>query len=217
VDLDDLAGLRREYQSAGLDEADVDPDPFVQFGRWFAEWRGLAVGEPNAMVLATATPDGRPSARTVLLKGVGAGGFVFHTNYASRKGRQLADNPGAALVFSWHPVGRQVLVEGAAERLTAEASDAYWAIRPRGSRLGAVASPQSAVVPDRKAVDEMLAAAESRYAGVDIPRPAHWGGYRVVPDSVEFWQGRENRVHDRLVYRRDPSMPTGWRLERLAP
>ena len=217
MDLDDLAGLRREYQAAGLDERDVDPDPFVQFGAWFSSWRRLALGEPNAVVLATATPDGRPSARTVLLKGVTGGGFVFFTNYGSRKGRELAANPRATLLFSWHPIGRQVTVEGAVEPVGDAESDAYWATRPRGSRLGSAASPQSTVVPDRAALDALFAEVEARHAGDDIPRPAHWGGFRVVPDRVEFWQGAANRVHDRLAYSRDPASPTGWRLDRLAP
>jgi pyridoxamine 5'-phosphate oxidase len=217
VDLDDLAGLRHEYQSAGLDESGVDPDPFAQFAEWFRAWRDLAVGEPNAMVVATATLDGRPSARTVLLKGLSRSGFVFYTNYGSRKGRDLDENPQATLLFSWHPVGRQVVVEGAVEKTTAAESDAYWATRPRGSRLGAAASPQSAAVADRDELDQRFAALDADYAGIEIPRPAHWGGYRVVPDRLEFWQGRANRVHDRLEYRRDDLAPKGWRVGRLAP
>jgi pyridoxamine 5'-phosphate oxidase len=217
VDLDELADLRHEYESEGLAEGDVDPDPYAQFGTWFADWRAVGVGEANAMVVATAALDGRPSARTVLLKGVTDRGFAFYTNYESRKGRELAANPQAALVFSWHPIARQVLVEGSVERVTEAESDAYWASRPRGSRLGAAASPQSTVVPDRAALDARFAAVEADNAGREIPRPGHWGGFRVVPDRVEFWQGRRNRVHDRLAYRRDPSAATGWRLERLAP
>ncbi len=217
MDLDDLAGLRHEYQSAGLDESGVDPDPFAQFAEWFRAWRDLAVGEPNAMVVATATLDGRPSARTVLLKGLSRSGFVFYTNYGSRKGRDLDENPQATLLFSWHPVGRQVVVEGAVEKTTAAESDAYWATRPRGSRLGAAASPQSAAVADRDELDQRFAALDADYAGIEIPRPAHWGGYRVVPDRLEFWQGRANRVHDRLEYRRDDLAPKGWRVGRLAP
>lgn len=217
MDLDDLAGLRREYQSAGLEEADAAADPFAQFAAWFRAWRELAVGEPNAMVVATTAAGGRPSARTVLLKGVNHAGFVFYTNYDSRKGRELAVNPRASLLFSWHPVGRQVIVEGRVERVPAEDSDAYWADRPRGSQLGAVASPQSEVVADRQALEEAFARAEARYDGLDVPRPWHWGGYRVVPDHFEFWQGRANRIHDRLAYDRDPASSTGWRLSRLAP
>jgi pyridoxamine 5'-phosphate oxidase len=217
VDLDDLADLRREYQSAGLDESDVDPDPVAQFGAWFKAWHQVAVGDANAMVLATATPEGRPSTRTVLLKGVVDGGFVFYTNYESRKGRELAANPRATLLFPWHPIGRQLIVEGAVERLSPEASDAYWATRPPGSRLGAAASPQSTVVADRAALDRRYAEVAGAHPDGDIPRPAHWGGFRVVPDRFELWQGQENRLHDRLAYVRDPSWPTGWRVVRLAP
>jgi pyridoxamine 5'-phosphate oxidase len=215
VDLDDLAGLRHEYQSAGLHESQADPDPYAQFAEWFRAWRELAVGEPNAMVVATAAPGGRPSARTVLLKGINHDGFAFYTNYDSRKGRELAANPQATLLFSWHPVGRQVVVEGPVARLTPAESDAYWATRPWGSRIGAAASPQSRVVSGRQELDDRFAAVEAEYAGRDIPRPAHWGGYRVAPDRIEFWQGRANRVHDRLLYSRDDA--GGWRLERLAP
>ncbi|HEY8526540.1 MAG TPA: pyridoxamine 5'-phosphate oxidase [Acidimicrobiales bacterium] len=213
----DLADLRREYQSAGLSEADLDPDPFAQFGAWFKAWRDVAVGDPNAMVLATATPDGRPSARTVLLKGVAGGGFVFYTNYESRKGRELAANPRATLLFPWYPVGRQVIVEGTVEKVAAAESDAYWATRPPGSRLGAAASPQSTVVPDRAALDQRFAEVAAAHPDGDIPRPPHWGGFRLVPVRFELWQGRENRLHDRLAYRPDASLPTGWRVERLAP
>jgi pyridoxamine 5'-phosphate oxidase len=220
VDLDDLAGLRHEYQDTGIDEADVDPDPFAQFAAWFRAWRALPIGEPNAMVVATAADaasGGRPSARTVLLKGVSHAGFVFYTNYDSRKGRELAANPQATLLFSWHPVGRQVIVEGAVEHTTEAEADAYWASRPRGSRLGAAASPQSEVVEDRAALDARFADLDARYATTEIPRPPHWGGFRVVPDRIEFWQGRANRVHDRLAYERDPAADSGWRLRRLAP
>ena len=217
MDLDELADLRREYQSAGLDEADLDPDPIAQFGAWFKAWHQVAVGDANAMVLATATPDGRPSARTVLLKGVVDGGFVFYTNYDSRKGRELAANPRATLLFPWHAIGRQLIVEGTVERLPAEASDAYWATRPPGSRLGAAASPQSTVVADRAALDERYAEVAAAHPSGDIPRPPHWGGFRLEPDRFELWQGRANRLHDRLVYVPDPSLPTGWRVERLAP
>jgi pyridoxamine 5'-phosphate oxidase len=217
MDLDELADLRREYESAGLGEADLDPDPIAQFGAWFKAWHQVAVGDPNAMVLATATPDGRPAARTVLLKGLVDGGFVFYTNYESRKGRELAANPRATLLFPWHAVGRQLIVEGTVARLPAEASDAYWATRPPGSRLGAAASPQSTVVADRADLDERYAEVAAAHPGGDIPRPTHWGGFRVEPDRFELWQGRVNRLHDRLAYRPDPSLPTGWRVERLAP
>jgi pyridoxamine 5'-phosphate oxidase len=218
VDLDDLAGLRHEYQDTGLDEADVDPDPIAQFRAWFAAWREVGVGEANAVVVATATPDGRPAARTVLLKGLGPDGFDFYTNYDSRKGRELAANPRAALLFSWHPVSRQVIVEGAVTRVPDAANDAYWASRPRGSRLGAAASPQSRPVPDRATLDAHWQALDREYATREIPRPDHWGGFRVAPERVEFWQGRTNRLHDRLVYTRRPdATPPAWDLTRLAP
>jgi pyridoxamine 5'-phosphate oxidase len=217
MDLTELADLRREYESAGLREVDLDPDPITQFGAWYKAWSEVAVGDANAMVLATATLDGRPSVRTVLLKGVVDGAFVFYTNYESRKGRELAANPRATLLFPWHALGRQLIVEGAVERLPAEASDAYWATRPPGSRLGAAASPQSTVVTDRAALDERFAEVAAAHPGGDIPRPPQWGGFRVVPERFELWQGRENRLHDRLAYRLDASLPTGWRVERLAP
>ena len=217
MDLDDLAGLRHEYQDAGLDEVDAADDPIAQFTAWFAAWREVGVGEANAMVVATAPPDGRPSARTVLLKGLGPEGFVFYTNYESRKGRELAANPYATLLFSWHPVSRQVIVEGPVTRVSDEMSDAYWASRPRGSRLGAAASPQSQPVPGRADLDARWAALDARYADTEIPRPPNWGGFRVRPDLVEFWQGRTNRLHDRLVYTRTETTPPTWSLSRLAP
>ena len=217
MDLSDLADLRREYQSAGLDESELAPDPIAQFGVWLGDWQVVAVGDANAMVLATATPDGRPSARTVLLKGVSGGDFVFFTNYGSRKGRELAANPRGTLLFPWHAIGRQVIVEGAVERVPVEVSDAYWATRPLGSRLGAAASPQSTVVPDRADLDRRYAAVAAAHPDGDIPRPDHWGGYRLRPDRIELWQGRENRLHDRFAYVPDESLPTGWRVVRLAP
>jgi pyridoxamine 5'-phosphate oxidase len=217
MDLDDLADLRHEYQAAGLVESDLDPDPVAQFGTWFGEWRALGVGEPNAMVVATATPDGRPSARTVLLKGVVDGKFRFFTNYDSRKGRELAANPWATLLLPWHPVNRQVTIEGRVERVGADVSDAYWASRPFGSRLGAAASPQSTPVADRAELDRRFAAVAAAHPDGEIPRPDHWGGFAVVPDRIEFWQGRENRVHDRLSYRRTLPPAPAWTVERLAP
>jgi pyridoxamine 5'-phosphate oxidase len=177
----------------------------------------VAVGDPNAMVVSTATPDGRPSVRTVLLRALDDAGFVFFSNYDSRKGRELAANPRAALLFPWHPLGRQVVVEGVAAPLDAATSDAYWVTRPRGSRLAALASPQSQVIPDRAAVEERWAQLDAELADGEIPRPPNWGGFRVAHERVEFWQGRERRMHDRLVFHRDPSAPSGWRTERLAP
>jgi pyridoxamine 5'-phosphate oxidase len=200
-----------------VDPADLAADPIEQFRRWFAAWREVAAGEPEAMVVATATPDGRPSVRNVLMRAFDDGGFVFFTNYESRKGRELASNPRAALLFSWHPMGRQVIVEGGASQVDAAASDGYWSTRPRGSQIASLASPQSQVVPDRAALERLWADAEAELAGGEVRRPAHWGGVRVVPERVEFWQQREWRQHDRLVYRRDPASASGWRIERLAP
>jgi pyridoxamine 5'-phosphate oxidase len=217
VDVHELTELRQEYTYAGLSVADLAPDPIEQFRAWFRAWHDVAVGDPNAMVVSTAMPDGRPSVRTVLLRAVDGDGFVFFTNRASRKGRELAANPRAALLFPWHPLGRQVVVEGPAAPVPDEASDAYWASRPRGSQLAARASPQSEPVPDRAALDRLWAEEEATHAGRDVPRPAHWGGMRVTAERVEFWQGRERRLHDRLAYVRDPSGGTGWRVERLAP
>jgi len=212
----DLSWLREDYRSGGLDEADLAVDPYEQFGRWFDDAVTAAVPEPNAMVLATAGSDGRPSARTVLLKGVDQRGFSFFTNYDSQKARALAANPACALVLLWKPLARQVCVAGRAERLGDEESSAYFSSRPRGSRLGAWASPQSQVLPDRATLERRLEEVERTYGEEDdIPRPPHWGGFLVVPDSIEFWQGRTNRLHDRLRYRRD--VTGAWVVERLAP
>jgi pyridoxamine 5'-phosphate oxidase len=210
----DASSLRKEYTSAGLDKADVDPDPIVQFHEWFEKVIDADLHEPNAMVLATATRDGRPSARTVLLKGYDERGFVFYTNYEGRKARELETNPICALLFYWGELERQVRIEGRASRLSGEESDTYFAGRPRGSRLGAWASEQSRSVEDRSILEERLRALETEYEGRDIPRPLFWGGYRVEPDTIEFWQGRENRLHDRLVYLRNEG---GWKIVRLQP
>ena len=217
MDLSELADLRQEYTGAGLDETDLAADPVEQFRRWYAAWHDVAVGDPNAMVVTTATPEGRPSVRTVLLRAVDAEGFVFFSNYDSRKGRELAANPHAALLFPWHPLGRQVIVEGPATPVTDAASDAYWATRPRGSQIAAMASPQSQVIPDRAGFERRWAELERQFEGVDVPRPDNWGGFRVAHERVELWQGREKRMHDRLAYRRDRDAPAGWRVERLAP
>jgi pyridoxamine 5'-phosphate oxidase len=208
-----IADIRQEYMRAGLAEKDAATDPFKQFDRWFNDTLQAELPMPNAMTLATATAAGRPSARAVLLKGVDARGFVFYTNYASRKARELGANPYAALVFVWSELERQVRIEGAIEKVSAEESDAYFDSRPLGSRIGAWASPQSMVLPDRLTLATKVAAIVLRY-GRHPPRPPHWGGYRVLPEAIEFWQGRKNRLHDRLLYTRQAG---GWKIERLAP
>jgi pyridoxamine 5'-phosphate oxidase len=213
----DLTCLHREYADAGLAETDLVADPIEQFRAWYAAWREVAVGEPDAMVVASATPDGRPSVRTVLLRRFGPEGFVFFTNRESRKGRELAANRRAALLFPWHPVGRQVIVEGTAAASDDEASDDYWGTRPRGSQIAATASPQSRVVADRGALERLFDEVARRHDDRPVPRPSHWGGLIVSADRMEFWQHRENRLHDRLVYRRDITGSSGWRIERLAP
>ena len=210
----DLAGLRTEYKRASLDEREVESDPFAQFRHWFSEAQGAQVPEPNAMSLCTVDDQGRPSARIVLLKEADARGFVFYTNHMSRKGRELEARPAAALLFFWPELERQVRIEGAVEIVDDAAADAYWRVRPRLSRIGAWASPQSEALPDRAALEARFADADRRFPGEDVPRPAHWGGFRLVPASFEFWQGRPSRLHDRIVYSQDHS---GWRIRRLAP
>jgi len=210
-----LADLRQEYMRAGLAETDMHADPLAQFERWFDEAQAGGVPLANAMTLATASPTGVPSARVVLLKGVEEGGFVFYTNYLSRKGRELAARPLASLVFLWSELERQVRVEGRVATVPPEASDAYFDSRPLGARLSAWASVQSEVVRDRTTLEQAFAAAQAKF-GERPPRPPNWGGYRLVPDALEFWQGRADRLHDRLCYRRTAG-GTGWTLERLAP
>lgn len=213
---DDIANLRKDYKLAALGKRDLASDPITQFRKWLDEAIRAQLPEPTAMNLATVDADGRPSARIVLLKGVDGRGFVFYTNYESRKGRALAAHPYAALTFHWVELERQVRIEGAVEKVSAEESDAYFASRPLASRLGAHASPQSEPIASREALLLKVAAVTARYGALPggPPRPAHWGGYRVLPERVEFWQGRRSRLHDRLVYLRETG---GWRIERLAP
>ncbi len=211
----DLKKLRKEYGRAGLRESDTDPNPIEQFRKWFHEALAADLREPNAMTLATSTPDGRPSARIVLLKGCDERGFVFYTNHEGRKARELEENPRCALVFYWGELERQVRVEGVAARVPEEEANAYYASRPRGSRLGAWVSEQSRSVERRSLLEKRLRKLEAEYEGREIPRPPFWGGYRVEPEEIEFWQGRENRLHDRLLYRRQSGV--GWKIERLQP
>jgi pyridoxamine 5'-phosphate oxidase len=210
----DVAALRREYGLGELSEHEVHPDPIAQVSAWLAEAIAAGVPEPNAMTLATADADGAPSARTVLLRGLDERGFTWFTNRRSRKGRDLAANPRAALVLVWLPIERQVCVAGTVTEVGAAESDAYWAARPLGARVAAVASPQSTVVPDRAALDVAYERAAAQVVDGRITRPAHWGGYRLRPERVELWHGRRDRLHDRVQYRREGG---AWVVERLAP
>jgi pyridoxamine 5'-phosphate oxidase len=215
----DLGRLRREYGDRGLDTPDLEDDPISMFRRWLQDTIDAGVHEPNAMVVSTVSPAGRPSSRMVLLKGVDERGLVFYTNVTSRKGEDIEANPAVSLLFPWHDLQRQVRVDGTASRVSTEEDEAYFASRPRGSQLGAWASPQSQVVASRSALDERYGGVLAQFAEVDdVPLPPTWGGYRVAPEVVEFWQGRKGRMHDRLVYRRahdDPHAP--WTVVRLAP
>lgn len=209
-----IAELRKEYRLAALGEQDVDVDPIVQFQRWFHEAQEARVVEPNAMTLATCTPDAYPSARMVLLKGVDARGFVFFTDYRSRKGQELTDNPHAALVFWWHELERQVRIVGAVQRITREESVAYFTSRPYGARVGAWVSHQSSIIADRETLDRKVEEMMERFRSGEVPLPEHWGGFRVVPEEFEFWQGRESRLHDRIAYAREGGR---WVRRRLSP
>lgn len=214
----DLTVMRKHYTHEGLVEEQLAPEPIAQFTRWFHEADDAGVVEPNAMVLSTADAQGRPSSRTVLLKGYDARGFVFFTNYGSRKGSELAANPYAALLFPWIALARQVIVQGRVEKVGRDETAAYFRTRPHGSQLGAWASEQSSPVGGRDVLEQRYAELERRYPeGEGVPVPPFWGGYRVIPESVEFWQGRENRLHDRLRYFADPAGAGGWRVERLCP
>jgi pyridoxamine 5'-phosphate oxidase len=210
-----LAELRKEYSLAGLSEKDVARDPFRQFEKWFQEAEAAKIHEPNAAVLATATKDGRPSARMMLLKGIDGRGFVFYTNYRSRKGMEIESNPRVSFMFPWVALERQVIIEGTVAKVTREESDAYFHIRPRASQLAAWASSQSAIISGRDVLEDAMKAAEKKFEGVEAPLPPHWGGFRIIPESVEFWQGRRSRLHDRLRYRREPG--GSWIIERLSP
>lgn len=204
----------RDHLGDGLSERDLHPDPFVQFARWLEEAERAGIVLPDAMALATADADGRPSVRTVLLKGLDQRGFAFYTNHDSRKGRQLSQNPNAALAFTWKELDRQVCVTGTVARMSEEESTAYFRTRPREARLGAWASRQSAPIGSREQLDGAFRDAAERFPGNDVPLPPHWGGYRLSPDEVEFWKGREHRLHDRFRYTREGE---GWRIGRLFP
>lgn len=210
----ELAAARENYARSGLHEGDLAADPFAMFERWYAEARDAGIVEPNAMVVSTVSADGAPSSRTVLLKGFSTEGFTFYTNTASRKGSDLAANPRIAVLFPWHPLERQVRIDGVAHELTREDVEAYFSQRPRGSQLGAHASHQSRVVSGREELAAAYERVEAQFDGRPVPVPEEWGGYRVEPGAVEFWQGRPGRMHDRLVYRREGG---SWRTERLAP
>lgn len=212
-----LADMRRDYAQAELDVAHTDPDPIAQFRHWFAEAERAEILEPNAMTLATADAAGRPSARVVLLKGVSEKGFVFFTDYRSRKARELDANPHAALAFHWGELERQVRVVGRVERIAASESMAYFLSRPVGSQVGAWASLQSAVLADRALLVERVGELMKHFATTPITWPTHWGGYRIVPSEIEFWQGRPNRLHDRILYTRSPASEHAWRRDRLSP
>jgi len=209
--------MREEYGSRELRRADLTDDPFLQFEQWFAQAREVEIHEPNAMVLSTMGVDGCPASRTVLMKFFDASGFVFYTNYGSAKAREMADVPMVALLFPWLPLERQVRIEGGVEKVSAAESLKYFASRPRESQIGAWVSDQSSVIDSRAMLLNKMAELKAKFKGGEVPLPRFWGGYRVRPERIEFWQGGKGRVHDRFLYSRDAAEATGWRIERLAP
>ena len=211
----DIQHIRNEYSKESLSEKDTDKDPIKQFDKWFTEVLKSEQSEPTAMTLATATTDGRPSARIVLLKGFNGDGFSFYTNYLSRKGKEIAKNPLGALIFFWDTLERQVRVEGTIEKLSREESEKYFHSRPKGSQVGAVVSPQSQEIPDRDGLEKKWQEAEAQYADKEVPKPSHWGGYILRPRLIEFWQGRPSRLHDRILYKKVDNK--SWKKVRLAP
>ena len=209
-----IQNLRQDYRSASLAESDVDQNPFIQFEKWFKEALDAQLFEPNVMTLATADLSGRPSARILLLKGFDENGFVFFTNYDSKKGKELAENPQAAMVFFWGDLERQVRIEGTITKVDEEESTAYFHSRPKGSQIGATASTQSSVIPNREVLEDRVTALTEEFSEKEVPRPANWGGYRLKPDLIEFWQGRSSRLHDRINYE---AVNGSWIINRLAP
>ncbi|PAX60029.1 pyridoxamine 5'-phosphate oxidase [Brunnivagina elsteri] len=210
-----IADLRKDYTLRGMEESDIDPNPFVQFQQWFDKAREAQLIEPNAMTLATTTPDGKPSARIVLLKDFDTRGFVFYTNYNSHKGQELAENPQTSLVFWWAELERQVRICGQVEKVSEKESDEYFYSRPLNSRLGAWTSNQSEIIRDRNVLEQRFTELNNKYQNGDVPRPQHWGGLRVIPTEIEFWQGRSSRLHDRLRY--TLISDSNWKIERLSP